>query len=85
MGLPGTIDSAVYEGLRDVLQRYPVVTTVAYEPDSIVKKSLRAQGEPVVARPPPCSGSLDCSATTPRQRKGHASDPRSGERSLIAR
>ena len=37
MGLSGTIDSSVYEGLKDVLQRYPVVENVTYEPNSIVK------------------------------------------------
>ncbi|MDG5759930.1 hypothetical protein QA600_11325 [Natronococcus sp. A-GB1] len=52
MGLSGTIDSAVYEGLRDVLQRYPVVATVAYQPDSIVKKSLRARIDPARVVPP---------------------------------
>jgi len=41
MGLSGTIDGSVYEGLKDVLQRYPISQTVAYEPDSIVKKFLR--------------------------------------------
>ena len=46
MGLAGTIDSSVYEGLKDVLQRYSLVTRVAYEPDSIVKKSLRTQLDP---------------------------------------
>lgn len=46
MGLPGTTNSSVYEGLKDVLQRYPVVTTVTYEPDSIVKQFLRAQVNP---------------------------------------
>jgi hypothetical protein len=52
MGLSGTIDSAVYEGLKDVLQRYPVVTTVAYQPDSIVKKFLRAHIDPARIVPP---------------------------------
>jgi hypothetical protein len=46
MGLSGTIDSAVYEGLTDVLHRYPVVTQVTYEPDSITKKYLRARIDP---------------------------------------
>lgn len=46
MGLPGTTDGSVYRGLKDILQRYPVVTTVAYEPDSIVKQFLRAQIDP---------------------------------------
>jgi hypothetical protein len=46
MGLSGTIDSSVYEGLKDVLQRYPFVTRVTYEPDSITKKFLRAHIDP---------------------------------------
>jgi len=46
MGLSGTIDSTVYEGLKDVLQRYPFVTRVTYEPDSITKKFLRAHIDP---------------------------------------
>lgn len=52
MGLPGTTDSSVYEGLKDVLQRYPFVTTVAYEPDGIVKQFLRAQVAPSHVEPP---------------------------------
>lgn len=46
MGLPGVIDSSVYEGLKDVLQRQPEVTAVEYEPDSISKKFLRATIDP---------------------------------------
>lgn len=46
MSLSGTIDSSVYEGLKDVLQRYPLVTRVAYEPDSITKKFIRARIDP---------------------------------------
>lgn len=52
MGLPGTTDSSVYQGLKDVLQRYPIVTTVTYEPDSIIKESLRAQIDPNQVVPP---------------------------------
>jgi hypothetical protein len=52
MGLSGTTDSSVYEGLKDVLQRYPRVTTVTYEPDSIIKKFLRAQVDPNRVSPP---------------------------------
>jgi hypothetical protein len=52
MGLPGTIDTAVYRGLKDVLQRYPVVTTVSYEPDSIGKRSLQARLAPDRVVPP---------------------------------
>lgn len=46
MGLSGTIDSSVYAGLKDVLQRHPAVTSVGYEPDSIVKKFVRAKIDP---------------------------------------
>jgi len=42
MGLAGTIDSSVYEGLKGLIQRHPVVTTVAYEPDGIRKRAIRA-------------------------------------------
>jgi hypothetical protein len=61
MGLPGTTDSSIYQGLKDVLQRYPVVTTVTYEPDSIIKESLRAQIDPSRVVPPtgPQSPTLD--------------------------
>ncbi|MCD2200968.1 hypothetical protein LPA44_13845 [Halobacterium sp. KA-4] len=61
MGLSGTTDSSVYEGLKDVLQRHPIVTTVAYEPDSIVKQFLRAQIDPsrVVPLTGPESPTLD--------------------------
>lgn len=61
MGLPGTPDSSVYEGLKDALQRYPAVTTVVYEPDSIVKQFLRAQIDPNRVIPPtgPASPTLD--------------------------
>lgn len=52
MGLPGTTDSSVYEGLKDVLQRYPLATTVSYEPDSIVKRFLRAEVDPTRVAPP---------------------------------
>lgn len=52
MGLSGTVDQSVYEGLKDVLQRYPLVTTVTYEPDSIVKKFLRAEVDPNRVTPP---------------------------------
>ena len=55
MGLPGHIDSSVYSGLRDVLQRHPTITTVAFEPDSISKEFLRATVRP--ARITPSSGS----------------------------
>lgn len=52
MGLPGTTDSSVYEGLKDVLQRYPVVTTVTYAPDSIRKRALHARTDPSRIVPP---------------------------------
>ncbi len=46
MGLEGVTDNTVYEGLKDVLQRQPEVTTVNYEPDTISKKYLRASIDP---------------------------------------
>lgn len=46
MGLSGTTDSSVYEGLVDILRRHPAVTSVGYEPDSIVKKFIRARIDP---------------------------------------
>lgn len=52
MGLPGTIDSSVYAGLKDVLQRHPTVETVVYEPDSIEKRFLRARLDPDRIAPP---------------------------------
>ncbi|GGC71756.1 hypothetical protein GCM10007209_37070 [Haloferax sulfurifontis] len=61
MGLSGTIDSSVYEGLKDVLQRHPAVTSVSYEPDSIVKKYIQAELDPnrVVPTTGPESPTLD--------------------------
>lgn len=61
MGLPGTTDSSAYTGLKDVLQRHPVTTTVTYEPDSIVKQFLRAEIDPGRVEPPtgPESPTLD--------------------------
>jgi hypothetical protein len=61
MGLPGTIDTSVYVGLKDVLQRHPVITTVSYEPDSIVKRFLQAQIDPsrVIPSTGPISPTLD--------------------------
>ncbi|MFB6162291.1 MAG: hypothetical protein ABEJ86_02465 [Halococcoides sp.] len=52
MSLPGTIDATVYRGLRDVLDRQPEITTVTYEPDRIVKRSLRATVAADRVRPP---------------------------------
>ncbi|WP_101295987.1 hypothetical protein [Halegenticoccus soli] len=46
MGLPGVTDSSTYEGLKDVLQRQPEVTSVNYEPNSISKRFLRATIDP---------------------------------------
>lgn len=46
MGLPGTIDPTIYEGLQNVLRRQPEVTTVTYEPDSIAKQFLRGRIDP---------------------------------------
>ena len=52
MGLSGTTDGSVYEGLKDVLQRHPVVKTVDYKPDSIIKQFLRAEVYPQRIVPP---------------------------------
>lgn len=52
MGLRGTTDSSVYVGLKDVLQRHPVVSRVTYEPDAIVKRFLRAAVDPARVVPP---------------------------------
>jgi hypothetical protein len=52
MGLWGTIDASVYEGLRDVLQRHPTITTVGYEPDGISKEFIRATVAPDRIVPP---------------------------------
>ena len=52
MGLPGSIDSSVYNGLRDVLQRYPAITSVEFKPDSISKEFLRATVGPARITPP---------------------------------
>ncbi len=52
MGLPGTIDTSVYNGLRDVLTRHPTVTTVGFEPDSISKEFVRAGVAPARLDPP---------------------------------
>lgn len=57
MGLPGRTDSSIYTGLKDVLQRDPVVTTVTYEPDSIIKRFLRAHIDPDRLIPPTGPGS----------------------------
>lgn len=51
MGLPGTIDSTVYDGLRDVLRRHPTITSVEFEPDSISKEFIRAAVAPVRIEP----------------------------------
>ena len=61
MGLSGTTDSSVYEGLRDVLQRHSVTTNVVYKPDSIVKRYLQAKVDPDRIVPPtgPQSPTLD--------------------------
>lgn len=61
MALPGTTDSSVYRGLRDVLQRQPEVTLVVYEPDSIVKRFLQATIGPDRVAPPtgPTAPTLD--------------------------
>lgn len=52
MGLPGVTDSAVYDGLKDVLQRQPEVSAVTYQPNSISKRFLRAKIDPDRVTPP---------------------------------
>ena len=52
MGLPGTIDTSVYNGLRDVLNRHPKITAVGFEPDSISKEFIRANIAPARIEPP---------------------------------
>ena len=61
MGLSGTTDGSVYEGLRDVLKRHPVTTNVVYKPDSIVKRYLQAEVDPerVVPSTGPQSPTVD--------------------------
>jgi hypothetical protein len=83
MGLSGTIDPTVYEGLKDVLQRYPTVTTVTYEPNSIVKQSLQAQIDPNRVIPPsgPEAPTLDVEwrfADQDEQYRIHYADPNLG-------
>lgn len=83
MGLCGTIDSSVYGGLWDVLQRHPVVTTVSYEPDRVVKKFIRAQVDPVRVVPPtgPESPTLDVEwrfTTDDQYYRIHYADPKTG-------
>lgn len=83
MGLSGTIDSSVYEGLKDVLQRYPAVTTVTYQPDSIVKKSLQARIAPNRVSPPtgPEAPALDVEwrfTETEQRYRIHYADPNTG-------
>lgn len=83
MGLSGTVDNSVYEGLKDVLQRYPLVTTVAYEPDSIVKRFLRAQIDSARVDPPtgPKSPTLDVEwrfTTDDQHYRIHYADPNTG-------
>ena len=52
MGLTGTIDASVYTGLRDVLSRYPKITTVGFKSDSISKEYIRASIAPDRVEPP---------------------------------
>ncbi|MGM0590616.1 MAG: hypothetical protein ACQETI_03125 [Halobacteriota archaeon] len=83
MGLSGTTDSSVYEGLKDVLQRHPVVTSVGYEPDSIVKKFVRARIDPnrVVPATGPKTPMLDVEwrfAGSEYQYRIHYADPNTG-------
>ncbi|AKU07816.1 hypothetical protein ABY42_08685 [Haloferax gibbonsii] len=83
MGLSGTIDSSVYEGLKDVLQRHPAVTSVSYEPDSIVKKFIQAAIDPnrVVPTTGPLSPTLDVEwrfVGDESQFRIHYADPNTG-------
>jgi len=83
MGLSGTIDSSIYEGLKDVLQRYPVVESVTYEPNSVVKKYLRAQIAPVLVSPPtgPTPPTLDVEwrfTSADQYYRIHYADPNTG-------
>lgn len=83
MGLPGQTDSSVYRGLRDVLKRHPVVTAVTYEPDSIVRRSLRARVAPERVVPPtgPASPTLDVAwrfADDEQYYRIHYADPNTG-------
>jgi hypothetical protein len=83
MGLSGTIDSSVYAGLKDVLRRYPVVTTVAYEPDSITKKFLRTHIDPARVDPSigPHPPTLDVEwrfTTDDQYYRIHYADPNTG-------
>ncbi|MBC9988408.1 hypothetical protein E4P24_18870 [Haloferax sp. AS1] len=83
MGLSGTIDSSVYEGLKDVLQRHPAVTSVAYEPDSIVKKFIQAEIDPnrVVPTTGPEAPTLDVEwrfVGDESQFRVHYADPNTG-------
>jgi len=52
VGLLGTIDTSVYDGLRDVLNRHPKITAVDFEPDSISKEYIRATIAPDRVEPP---------------------------------
>jgi hypothetical protein len=52
VGLLGTIDTSVYDGLRDVLNRHPKITAVDFEPDSISKEYIRATIAPDWVEPP---------------------------------
>ena len=80
MGLSGTTDSSVYEGLKDVLQRHPAVTSVEYKPDSIIKKFIRARIDPhrVVPQTGPEQPMLDIEwrfAGEDQQFRIHYADP----------
>ncbi len=46
MAIPETTDQSVYQGRKDVLNRHPAVTSVTYQPDSIVKQFLQATIDP---------------------------------------
>jgi hypothetical protein len=83
MGLPGTTDPSVYEGLRDVLRRQPEVTSVTYRPDSIEKRYLRATIAPERVDPPtgPEGPTLDVEwrfGSGGQQYRIHYADPNTG-------
>lgn len=83
MGLPGTIDASVYQGLRDVLDRHPKITTVEFEPDSISKEFIRANVAPARIDPPtgPDSPVIDVEWRFQRDTEYyriHFADPNSG-------
>lgn len=83
MGLSGDIDRQVYRELKDILQRYPIITAVTYEPDSIIKTSIRATIDSDRVSPPtgPQSPTLDVEWRFDKegqQYRIHYADPNTG-------